>query len=582
MDSSFTKSNLFWLFISEKKIYVILMIIMISLGGLTISIDGILLKNIINTISNDSTSSFYNLFPWIILYGVYWESLNILWRLYDYLYYSSVPYIKAKIIDFLFNYVQKHSHKFFMENLAGTISNKINDAARSFELCLALFIESFLRKFISVAGALIALYLVHPAFCLVFFIWLVFFVGFSFYIRPFINQYTSDYANKKTTMVGKIVDVVYNISSVRMFHNYKKERYEMSKYTDDVIASDIYMQKFMLKARYLQGLSCSLLIMTILYFLSYYRSINIITIGDFALVLSIITAITTDIWDLSQDIGDFYEDFGAIDASFSLLQSYEVKDDENRQKLMVQKGEIKFDNVSFKYPKNNELLFKDKSIVIKGGEKVGLVGLSGSGKSTFINLILRLYEISSGKIMIDNQDLSQVTFESLRKNISIIPQDPILFNRTIFENIQYGKNDATDEEVVNAAKLAHIHEAILKMPDGYNTMCGERGQGLSGGQRQRVAIARAYLENAPILILDEATSAQDSITENLIQESLHTLMKNKTTLIIAHRLSTIFSVDRIIVFNDGTIIEDGTHKQLIANESFYSDLWKKQSINNIL
>ncbi len=221
-------------------------------------------------------------------------------------------------------------------------------------------------------------------------------------------------------------------------------------------------------------------------------------------------------------------------------------------------------------------LFKDKSIHIHKGQKVGLVGFSGSGKSTFVNLILKLFEVTSGRILIDNQDISKVSLESLHRSIALIPQDPTLFHRTLTENIQYGRLDSTDEEVIAAAKQADAHEFIINFPQGYATLVGERGIKLSGGQKQRIIIARAILKNAPILILDEATSALDSFTENLIKNSLSEFMKNKTAIVIAHRLSTLLHMDRILVFEQGKIIEDGTHEELLKNGEKYKNLWKAQ------
>ena len=240
-------------------------------------------------------------------------------------------------------------------------------------------------------------------------------------------------------------------------------------------------------------------------------------------------------------------------------------------------GKIAFDRVQFKYKKGQNL-FVDKSVTIPGGAKVGLVGLSGSGKTTFVNLLLRFYDIDSGKITIDGQNIKEVSQESLRSQIAIIPQDPVLFHRSLMENIRYGRLDATDEEVISCAKKAHCHDFIQNLRDGYDSLVGERGVKLSGGQRQCIAIARALLKNAPILIFDEATSSLDSVTESYIQKSLPSLMEDKTTIMIAHRLSTLQYVDRILVFNEGKIVEDGAHSQLIALNGHFKTLWSMQAI----
>lgn len=317
------------------------------------------------------------------------------------------------------------------------------------------------------------------------------------------------------------------------------------------------------------------MIFVMIYYLSQLREKHLITIGDFALVITLCLAVADDIWDFSQDLGDLFEEIGAFSQSLDLLGPHSIVDMPGSRELLVTKGKIEFLDVTFNY-KHNANIFEKKSIIIKPKQKVGLVGFSGSGKTTFINLITRMYDIHSGKIKIDDQDISSISQKSLRENICMIPQEPVLFNRSIIENIRYGKQNATEEEVYEAARKAYIHEDIIKMSEQYNTICGEKGSALSGGQRQRIAIARAILKDCPIVILDEATSALDTVTEKFIQESLEFLMKNKTVLVIAHRLSTLKNMDRILVFNQGTIVEDGTHAELHKNGKIYKTLWKSQ------
>ncbi len=259
-----------------------------------------------------------------------------------------------------------------------------------------------------------------------------------------------------------------------------------------------------------------------------------------------------------------------------LLTPYEIADAPHAKKLKVTTGQIEFKNVSFDFGKDNEVI-SDLNITIQPGEKVAIIGPSGAGKTTFVRLIMRLYNVTSGAIMIDGQDIAKVTQDSLRENVSFVPQDPILFHRTLMENIRYGRRDATDEEVKTAARLAHCDEFIENLPLKYETFVGERGIKLSGGERQRVAIARAILKRAPILIFDEATSSLDSYSESLIQDALETLMKDCTTIVIAHRLSTVRQMDRIISMQDGKIVEEGTHDELANKDSgLYKKLWDLQ------
>lgn len=301
-----------------------------------------------------------------------------------------------------------------------------------------------------------------------------------------------------------------------------------------------------------------------------------VTIGDFALIIGLTHFVIENVWLLAEMIGQINEATGAAKQSLkAIFIPIEIADKPDTKELIVTKGEIIFDKVHFQY-KGTASLFQNKSIVIPSGQKVGLVGYSGSGKSTFVNLILRLYDIQNGEILIDNQDIRDVTQESLHQNIGMIPQDPSLFHRSLMENIRYGRIDATNEEVIEAAKKAHAHEFIDKLPLKYGSLVGEKGIKLSGGQRQRIAIARAILKNAPILILDEATSALDSVVEHEIQESLKNLMNRKTTIVIAHRLSTLLNMDRILVFDNGIIVEDGKHEELLKNGGRYKELWDGQ------
>jgi ATP-binding cassette subfamily B protein len=282
------------------------------------------------------------------------------------------------------------------------------------------------------------------------------------------------------------------------------------------------------------------------------------------------------LWNVTKDFSQLSKSFGKITQALrTITLPVDIQDHPHARSLSVSKGEIAFKNVRFHY-KGATPLFENKTVVIQPGQKVGLVGFSGSGKTTFVNLILRLFDVTHGQILIDGQDIRMVTQDSLHEAIGVIPQDPSLFNRTLRENIRYGRLSATDADVELAARKAHAHSFIKDLPNQYDTAVGERGIKLSGGQRQRIAIARVVLKNAPILILDEATSQLDSITETLIQESIEDLMQNKTTLVIAHRLSTLLHMDRILVFDKGKIIQDGTHQELMAQNGLYKTLWEAQ------
>lgn len=571
--------SLFYYFLSTQKIKIIILMGLFILTGLIPSIDSVLLKNITDTIEahhDDKASDLMSvMLYWCIAYALWWESINITWRVIDYVYLSTMPKIKGKILDDLYNYTQYHSHRFFQDTLAGHITNRITEGARSFEIVFAIFNEKIMHKTAVIVFALVTMYSVHAVIANVFLIWICIFIGLSVFCANTINKYSTAYGKNKALVAGKIVDSVANISAVRMFTSHKFERRYLRNFIDVTVKSDQSMQWFMFKLRYVLGFSCSIMIFSIMYYLTVLRSQLLISIGDCVLVLTLCLSVADDIWDLTQEIGDMFEEIGSFIQSVTLIQPYIITNSENAKELIISDAKIEFKNVTFYY-RHNKNIFNNKSVFIPGGQKVGLVGFSGSGKTTFVSLICRLHDIETGQILIDGQDIRDVTQDSLRENISVIPQEPILFHRTIMENIRYGRKSASDEEVMEAAKIAHIHEFIEELPQKYETLCGERGNNLSGGQRQRIIIARAALKDAPILILDEATSSLDSKTEGLIQDSLKHIMTNKTVLVIAHRLSTLLNMDRILVFDRGNIVEDGTHDDLQEKAGLYKKLWDSQ------
>jgi ATP-binding cassette subfamily B protein len=300
-----------------------------------------------------------------------------------------------------------------------------------------------------------------------------------------------------------------------------------------------------------------------------------ISTGEVAQIFNTGWNIGMILWMVGSTFPILFQSFGIIKQAYSVMRDpQDIADQPNALPLIVSSGEILFEAVSFHY--GQKQLFHNKHVRILGGEKVGLVGYTGAGKSTFINLILRFYPLSHGKIVIDGQEISQVTLESLRRQIALIPQEPLLFHRTLRENIRYGNPDATEEEMLHAALASHCDAFIRNIPNGYEATVGERGTKLSGGEKQRIAIARAILANAPILILDEATSALDSVTEKYIQDSLEKLMQNRTTLVIAHRLSTLSRMDKILVFDQGRIAEEGSHAALLDKGGLYARMWNMQ------
>jgi ATP-binding cassette subfamily B protein len=503
--------------------------------------------------------------------------VSSLFRLYGYFVeIKMIPCLRERIANDALGRLVDQSHTYYQNTFSGALANRVNDLTNSIPDIVQVVIDRFFSHALAISIAIYTLWIVNINFALAMMGWTVVFLSVSLYFSKRLANLADAWSETGSTITGKVVDALSNILSVRLFSRKAAEKQDLAKTFDRAVKAEQNLQwtyfwvwvHYGYSFAFVQGLN--------LYFLLEGIEDGSLTIGDFALVLSINIAIVDFLWQLTKEFSDFSKLLGRTSQALkTILEVPEIQDKPGATTLAVTKGEIAFDKVKFHY-KSAEALFHNKSITIKPGQKVGLVGYSGSGKTTFVNLILRIYEVTEGKILIDKQDISKVTQDSLRVMIGMIPQDPSLFNRSLMENIRYGRVEATDAEVIEAAKRAHAHEFISKLPEGYNTLVGERGVKVSGGQRQRIAIARAILKNAPILILDEATSQLDSVTESEIQDSLWELMQDKTTLIIAHRLSTLLHMDRILVFNQGKIVEDGTHEELLEKGGMYKTLWNAQ------
>jgi len=418
--------------------------------------------------------------------------------------------------------------------------------------------------------------LVHPLFTVMLAIWAFIFIGIAFLYAKKILNYAATFSESSSICMGVIVDNIGNIMNAKLFSHRQFELDHLQRFIQDSLQKDQQLQWVLLKLRLRQGFTIFILFAAMTAFLVYQYSQGKVTIGDFTFIWTSSIHVMQGLWYLSSQLLTYSQDLGVCRESLSIINTpHEVVDAPNAKPLKVTEGRIDFEQVTFYYAKGQNV-FRNKSLSILGGQKVGLVGFSGSGKTTFTNLILRLFDVHGGRILVDGQNIAEVTQDSLRTQIAMIPQEPTLFHRSLMENIRYGNLKATDEEVMEASKRAHCHEFILQQKQGYDTLVGERGLKLSGGQRQRIAIARAILKQAPILILDEATSALDSVTEQKIKESVDYLMDGKTTLVIAHRLSTLSHMDRILVFEGGCVVEDGSHDQLIEQNGRYAKLWNMQ------
>lgn len=527
-------------------------------------------------VEGNKTAVFAAVKPYVILYVVLWILIATAMRLNDWFRLKLLPAVRADIIQNMFAYLNRHSHQYFQNNFAGSLANKIADMVSGTIAILSTAEDGF-GQVIGLCIAIFTMFLIHPVFALVLLLWAASFIVIALYFLKPIQHYSDVFATSKTTMVGKIVDSISNVTNLRLFSRNAYENKVIQEAAMDTVNKDRAMQWYVLKMRIFWDVSIVVLIGLNLIILVSMYSKNLVSIGDFTFIISLSISVFFNLWYVASQFVTVAEELGRCRQALTIITvPHGIKDKDQAKPLMVHAGRIEFNQVSFHYDEGAHL-FKNKNIILQPGQKVGLVGFSGSGKSTFASLILRLFDVESGQITIDGQNIKDVTQDSLRENIAMIPQDITLFHRTLMDNIRYGRIDANDAEVIAASKKAHCHEFIMQLTKGYQSLVGERGIKLSGGQRQRIAIARAMLKNAPILILDEATSSLDSVTEKHIQDSLHVLMANRTTIVIAHRLSTLSEMDRILVFENGQIIEDGTHQDLIQANGHYAKMWEMQA-----
>jgi ATP-binding cassette subfamily B protein len=478
----------------------------------------------------------------------------------------------------MFDYVLKHSHRFFSDNFAGSISNKISDMTQSFTRIMELMLHLFVPVAFALVLSILFFTLMNPLFGLILAVWIVVHFAICFYFSKSCDRFAIIHSEARSSLVGKVVDALTNHASIRLFSREKWETAYLTKFQNDEQKKHFDSLWIIERMKFLLGIS-SLIGPGLLLngYMLYSWGQGQLSSGDVIYVFNTTWNVMQMSWIAGLELPSFFKDIGISKQALSVVQApHEVINNEGAPDLVVSRGDIVFEKVRFSYGRK-EALFEDKSLVIPQGQKVGLVGLSGAGKTTFVHLILRYYDLEKGRILIDGQDIAKVSLESLHNAIALIPQDPILFHRNVWENIAYGKEGASVEEILEASKKAHVDAFVQQMPEKYETQVGERGVKLSGGQRQRISIARAFLKNAPILILDEATSALDSFTERDIQESFNTLMKGRTSIVIAHRLSTLLNMDRILVFDQGKIIEDGTHKELLEAKGRYAQLWVMQA-----
>jgi ATP-binding cassette, subfamily B, bacterial len=539
-------------------------------------------KLLVDIITSTSSFSYKDVLYPIALFLSTQLFINLVWRVAQILEWTTEPKVRKNIITKSYDYVQHHSYDFFLNNFPGNISSKLRGILDGYDQLWESFHHGVTITVLTNIINMTVLFLVSKELGLFMLIWSIAFFAVIYPMSKKMNHYSFEETQARHRLVGVLADKISNISTLLSFATRKVELKDLEENIDkDFMPRQITLYRYDFIVQFVAGVFYLVMFTSLLFMMLEAKKNGLISIGDFVFVFGVSFSLSENLWKLITLTQFFVAILGDFVSSFEFLNTpHQFVDEKNAKDLVIKKGEIELDNLCFSYI-SNKPVFSNLSIKIKNGEKIGIVGHSGSGKSTLIHLILRYFALDEGKIIIDGQNIANVRVDSIREKIAVIPQDSILFNRNIIENIRYGNPKASDQDVIKASKKAHIHDDIVSLPEGYNTMVGDKGFKLSGGQRQRIAIARAILKDAPILVLDEATSSLDSETERQIQESLNVLIedKNKTVVAIAHRLSTLKNMDRIIVLDKGQIIEEGTHKQLLSRKNtLYKQLWKLQKI----
>lgn len=477
-----------------------------------------------------------------------------------------------------FNTVAAQSMQFHSDRFSGSLVSQTNKFVGAYERLMDEFFWNIFPVTLDVLMIMAVMLPKAPLFVvgMVIFI-IVYMVAAVVWFKKLapIHEKEAKASNKCT---GQLADSVSNIVAVKSYAREKYESDRYAKYQGEWYKVIFESLKQNTKRNYFfDGVGVGLIALVAVFMIGAQDWFGV-SVATLVLIVNYSQNILGDLWSIHSVFKSLNRVFGdAREMTEILDMKDDVVDAPDSKKLEISKAEIDFNDITFRHKDAKEAIFEDFSLTIPSGVRVGLVGVSGSGKTTLTKLLLRFADVNKGEILIDGQNISKVTQKTLREAISYVPQESSLFHRSIYDNIAYGRPGAKKEEVLKAAKLANADEFIKKLPDGYETMVGERGVKLSGGQRQRIAIARAILKDAPILVLDEATSALDSESEALIQEALNNLMKGRTSIVVAHRLSTIAGLDKIVVLNDGKIVEQGTHAELLARGGEYQKLWSRQS-----
>ena len=546
----------------------------------TIFVGPLIIAHLLSIIQHNQLHDAKNLWTLIALYSVsgLWSSV-IGWRLVLYLAWTFETAMQRDLYAQCFSKLTNQTLFFHSNKFGGSLVSQTNKLVGAVESFWDTIIWSVLPLVVSLVGSIIVLSTLLWQYALFLLIFSIVFSLVVYYGSKPMAKLTKKEAKASNKLNGQLADVISNVLAVKSSGAEAMEQKFFAKTVNSWRNSSLDVMRGFLKVSTVYSSINMVIKIGAIAFAVYAAQNNLVSVAAVYLIITYTGSVAHELWNMNGIMRNYNRIIGNANDMVEILQTPTTLIDKSSSKLEVTNGEISMDKITFTHDEGQgDTLFHDFSLDIKPGEKIGLVGASGSGKTTLTKLLLRFADIDSGKITIDGQDISEVTQASLRAKIAYVPQEPLLFHRSVRENIAYGRPDATDAEIEEAAKKAGAYDFIVGLKDGFDTMVGERGIKLSGGQRQRVAIARAILKDAPILVLDEATSALDSESEALIQKSLKTLMENRTSIVIAHRLSTIAKLDRIIVLKNGKIVEDGSHDELINKKrGVYAKLWARQS-----
>ncbi len=545
----------------------------------------LLIAKILDTFTKHGQISLNLVGIYILSFAGFWVLGEVLWRFGFY----SIIKMEEKGMNCLnklaFSRLAERDYDFFVNHFVGSLTKKALAYSRNFELFTDTLIFNIATNLLPFIFVMFILWRYSPWLPLMLLLFLMAVIIVAFPLIKKRSILTSLRHDASSKMVGRLSDDMTNMLAIKSFAKEKEEYNEFGEVVNDftnkfriagmfhTFRIDTALTPFYVGAN-VAGLAAAI----------YFANLLHLQVGAIVVVFSYYSQITRIFWEVNRTYRGIESSINeAAEFTQMFLEPPKIKDLASAKPLRVKDASIKFEKVDFRYKEDtsDKDFLNNFKLEIKSKEKVGLVGPSGGGKTTITKLILRFVDPGSGSIKISGQDIKKVTQASLREAIAYVPQEPLLFHRSLFENIAYGEKKATQKDVLKAAQLAHADEFISKLPDGYETLVGERGVKLSGGQRQRIAIARAILKQAPILVLDEATSSLDSEFEKYIQEGLWELMKDRTAIVIAHRLSTIKHLDRIIVLDDGKIVQDGTHEELIGQKGLYAKLWSHQAGANL-